>query len=1589
MASNILGPLISPLLSGNVVAIHPKKRALSTTDKIPNVVIGGEETSNVTLQTKGQSRVIVDEHGINVVNGARILINGLPIDEGWSGGGGGGETGSGISTFDPNDIMYFNQLQKVVAHDAGEGDFFSRSALSITPTGSFMVVGAPYKNDSDGAVYVYTRSLDDTAAWTFHTSFTGTSQEKLGSSVAITPNGQLIAMGAPDSRSVYIAIQDIFQPTITFTRFSLPIFQNQGASGGGYGLSLAVAGPIEGFYYIAVSEPLNNTSGIRIYKGGANTWTLQDTLAPSTATNPPYRGLSIDLSRDATLLAVGSPGCDQVDIFRQSTGVWSHLQTIQGGDTGWLFGHSVSFSTNSIAIGAPFYKNESGLANVYRWNADDDQYGLPETVESSKIAPGNTFGADIQIDHTGEWIVAGASKSTTSAGVFAGSAHVFKRSETAGWVHMGEYAPNDGATNCGFGQQVCITEGGTYIAIGSFSATHSEPEAGAVYWMAAVKTVIQYRFHDNALNLDSGRTGGTLRLGDGFAETVELGASIVPTGSNISMGRSNAPLDTLFTSAIRFGDNGGTEWLSHPIDSLAATGTDSTLQRLIVSELVIGDPRQTSNSFILKPQSNGTIDMKHIGLWTDETSHRTVAPIPNVYVSGSNVGIGTSDPQSALEVAGGDVRILTHSLLLSDVDSLTDGGAISIGTNIASNLILGRPDGVIQLDGSVILSNGIDIVENGTAGYIRTDSNGFAFQPPFGEPFKLTYDDNSKWIQRASNVFLRGDSNLSVGIHTDTPTATLDVVGSINASSYHSNGVPFAHSCLIDTTDASNITSGILPVARGGLGTGSLGPSKLLVTSAMGLAIETPDGLHWDSDNSALYVSSNIFMGDAESFISYDASNRLTHVSHLTLNHSNQYVGINNTNPQYTLDVVGSINASEIRLNDQAIPASFFVDTTNLDSMVSGTLVVSLGGTGRNSLSNGQLLVGNGSNGIREASVYWDDDLKHLGIGTSNPLTKIHVHSNMLISGDGGGILSFGGVEDELGTIEFKSSNATVAASIRGRADGSISFYNGSNDKTIICVQSNGLSFGGPSLISVTDDETLIFSTSNPDQMMQLTQIGRLSNVGMWTIGSDSWALGATTTTGERDETITVDVIQKVVSAPTFAFPSGPSLSTLGTRLDVTEVGSGCNMVYFQPRETNAISLGFDDATGLGHSSNEFLDVFVGGTPVTKFHQSGGVLFGGGDNPTALVHLRHTDLTIPTTFKAESSNTLSAMEILCDDGVRITNRSSTADSNIPTVSWNILRGESNAEALHITANGTQGLRMLQNGKMSIGPAGSISAMLTVAGAIRVMEHSNSNVGRMEWGSDGQGAMEWRSNEFLWKSNGVDAMKIGSNGQILVGTSSALYDLTYPSIQVLGNDFEVGQFRSSRTTDVGYVTVGQNTGLAEAVFIGYGAGRCSMGRRTVSTAISFRNGGPGDIRFHGYGAGTLTTDSTGNITVSSDSRVKTEIKYLEEDGVGLEAIMRLKPAEFELVSDRGHKRLGFIAQDVEKVIPSAVDGKKFDIWWKRDIHGNPVFDANGDLQFDEEAEPRYRSLDTTAILAQTVKAVQDLTREVERLKAKTF
>ena len=112
-------------------------------------------------------------------------------------------------------------------------------------------------------------------------------------------------------------------------------------------------------------------------------------------------------------------------------------------------------------------------------------------------------------------------------------------------------------------------------------------------------------------------------------------------------------------------------------------------------------------------------------------------------------------------------------------------------------------------------------------------------------------------------------------------------------------------------------------------------------------------------------------------------------------------------------------------------------------------------------------------------------------------------------------------------------------------------------------------------------------------------------------------------------------------------------------------------------------------------------------------------------------------------------------------------------------------------------------------------------------------------------------------------------------------------------------------------------------------------------------------------------GDITTDgSTVAYNTSSDYRLKENVTPVSD---GITRLQQLKPSRFNFIANPGKTVDGFIAHEVQSVVPEAVTGQK---------------DA-----VDDEGNPVYQGIDQSKLLPLLTAALQEAIGEIESLKAR--
>ncbi len=222
--------------------------------------------------------------------------------------------------------------------------------------------------------------------------------------------------------------------------------------------------------------------------------------------------------------------------------------------------------------------------------------------------------------------------------------------------------------------------------------------------------------------------------------------------------------------------------------------------------------------------------------------------------------------------------------------------------------------------------------------------------------------------------------------------------------------------------------------------------------------------------------------------------------------------------------------------------------------------------------------------------------------------------------------------------------------------------------------------------------------------------------------------------------------------------------------------------------------------------------------------------------------------------------------------------------------------------------------------------------------------------------------------YLYKNDtngaGVRLESSNTNFEIIAGDSGVLMYST-------GDDpirFGTSNTERARIDSSGNLLVGR-TSTADATVGGLmqPSGRIigTMAATTNSTdTLTVYSTGASAYRFYVGMGGTIYATST-SITAISDATLKTNVRDLE---TGLTQVMALRPRRFDWINGDATNVAGFVAQEVEEVLPELVDDYRYSV----DEEGNDII---------------KKSLKMGDILPTLVKAIQEQQALITALTAR--
>jgi hypothetical protein len=252
---------------------------------------------------------------------------------------------------------------KLKASDGAGGDAFGVS-VSVASMVKAIVVGASFKNIEQGSGYVYKwngSSWDETKL----TASDGASYDHFGESVSFSALGDVVVVGAPGDYSWHGAAYVFKWNGTSWDETKLTASGTAASEGFGSSVSVSGDGNI-----IAVGAPWRNFGTVFLYKWNGSIWESTEVTASDGTIGDEF-GHSVALSPDGSAMVVGAAykglyGAAYQYNWNGSTWTETKLafEDITMDDK---FGHAVSVSRyGNVRVVSAFQNNGRGAVYVYK-----------------------------------------------------------------------------------------------------------------------------------------------------------------------------------------------------------------------------------------------------------------------------------------------------------------------------------------------------------------------------------------------------------------------------------------------------------------------------------------------------------------------------------------------------------------------------------------------------------------------------------------------------------------------------------------------------------------------------------------------------------------------------------------------------------------------------------------------------------------------------------------------------------------------------------------------------------------------------------------------------------------------------------------------------------------------------------------------------------------------------------------------------------------------------------------------------------------------------------------------------------------------
>lgn len=358
-----------------------------------------------------------DQFGLSVALNGNTALIGAPFADN-------GGTDAGAAYVFVQNGTGWTQQARLVAIDAAADDVFG---TVVALDGNTALIGAPFKGQAAGAVYVFQRSG---TTWSQQAKLTAAdlADGQFGSAVALSGDTALI--GAPfDSEAGFLSgAAYVFERSGTTWSQQAKLLASDAAPVDTFGLAVALEGNLA-----LVGAPFDNDVGaMYVFERSGASWSQQDKLVAGDADVNAQFGNAVALNKGTALIGAAYDNENGLQsgaayVFVQAGKGWSQQAklTVNDADAFDQFGFSVALRDNTALVGKPFSDGDlidAGAA--YTFERSGTEWRQQSRFTASDAASNDRFGYSVALGEAG--FLVGSPFSDRIALANAGAAYVFQ-----------------------------------------------------------------------------------------------------------------------------------------------------------------------------------------------------------------------------------------------------------------------------------------------------------------------------------------------------------------------------------------------------------------------------------------------------------------------------------------------------------------------------------------------------------------------------------------------------------------------------------------------------------------------------------------------------------------------------------------------------------------------------------------------------------------------------------------------------------------------------------------------------------------------------------------------------------------------------------------------------------------------------------------------------------------------------------------------------------------------------------------------------------------------------------------------------------